>query len=89
MKFTNEIALITAVSDLRMFLDIVNDTTLGFPLISSISGGEKSHSGPIYTDKDLASLKTSFFKLSLEFTSANNNLEDPSKFLRNSLSLVT
>ena len=30
-KITNEIALITAVSDLRMFLDIVNGTTLGFP----------------------------------------------------------
>ena len=89
IKFTNEIALITAVSDLRMFLDIVNGTTLGFPWISSISEGEKSPSGPISTDKDFASLKTSFFKLSLELTSANNSFVELSKLFRKSLSLIT
>ena len=51
--------------------------------ISSRSEGEKSPSGPIRTDKVLASLKTSFFKLSLELTSANNNFVETSKLLKN------
>ena len=72
-----------------MFLDIVNGTTLGFPWISSISEGEKSPSGPISMIKDLASLKTSFFKLFLEFTSANNSFVELSKLFRKSLSFIT
>ena len=46
-------ALITAVSDLSIFLDIVKDTTLEFTRISSRSEGEKSPSGPIRTDNVL------------------------------------
>ena len=62
-----------------MFLDIVKGTTFEFARISSLSEGEKSPSGPMRTDKLLASLRTSVFRLSLELTSANNNLEEPSK----------
>ena len=83
IKFTNEIALITAVSDLRMFLDIVKGTALEFESISSRSEGEKSPSGPIRTDNVLVSLRTSDLRLSLEFTSANNNFVDPSKLFKN------
>ena len=82
-------ALITAVSDLSIFLDIVKDTTLEFTRISSRSEGEKSPSGPIRTDNVLASLRTSDLRLSLELTSANNNLEELSKFFKKSLSFVT
>ena len=39
--------------------------------------------------KDFASLKTSFFKLSLEFTSANNSFVELSKLFRKSLSFIT
>ena len=72
-------ALITAVSVLKMFLDIVKGTTCEFPSISSRSEGEKSPSGPIRIDSDLDSLRTSALSLSLELTSANNNLEELSK----------
>ena len=89
IKFTNEIALITAVSDLRMFLDIVKGTAFEFESISSRSEGEKSPSGPIRTDKVLASFKASALSLSLELTSANNNLEEPPKSFKKSLSFVT
>ena len=89
IKFTNEIALITAVSDLRMFLDIVNGTTLEFARISSRSGSEKSPSGPIRIDKVLASLSTSVLRFYLELTSANNNLEELFKYFKKSLSFVT
>ena len=47
IKFTNEIALITAVSDLRMFFDIVKGLTAEFLRMISRSDGEKSPSGPI------------------------------------------
>ena len=40
-------ALITAVSDLRMFLDNLKGFTDPFPRIDSRSAGEKSPSGPI------------------------------------------
>ena len=66
-------ALITAVSDLKMFLDIVNGITFELARINSLSKGEKSPSGPISTDSNLASLRTSAVRLSLELTSANNN----------------
>tara|TARA_Y100000817_G_scaffold259661_1_gene213656 strand:- start:49 stop:210 length:162 start_codon:yes stop_codon:yes gene_type:complete len=52
IKLTNEIALITAVSDLRIFEDIVKDITFEFLEIVSLSEGEKSPSGPIKMHKD-------------------------------------
>ena len=82
-------ALITAVSDLRMFLDIVKGTTFRFSRINSLSEGEKSPSGPINTDSNLASLRTSALRLSLELTSANNNFEELSKSFKKSLSFFT
>ena len=72
IKLTNEIALITAVSDLRMFLDIVNDVTFEFPRIKFLSDGEKSPSGPIKTEIGLPCFKVSTFKVCEVFTSANN-----------------
>ena len=74
IKFTNEIALITAVSDLRMFLDNVKGFTALFCRINSRSVAEKSPSGPIKIHKDLQLLRSPAFKLYLEFTSANNDL---------------
>ena len=87
IKLTNEIALITAVSDLSIFLDIVKGIMLEVPRINSRSEGEKSPSGPIKTDNVLTSLRTSNLRLSLELTSANNSLEELSKFFKKSLSL--
>ena len=89
MKFTREMALITAVSDLRMFLEIVKGITPGIPIIDSLSLGEKSPSGPIKTIKDLLFLKLPTFKLFLEFTSANNIVFDLSKFFKKSFSFIT
>ena len=57
--------------------------------MSSRSEGEKSPSGPIRTDRDLASLRTSALRLSLELTSANNSFVVPSKFFKKSLSFIT
>ena len=71
IKFTNEIALITAVSDLRMFLDNVKGFTALFCRINSRSAAEKSPSGPINIQKDLNFLKSSVFKFSFELISAN------------------
>ena len=59
-----------------MFLDIVKGITFLFANISSLSEGEKSPSGPMRTDKVLATLIASALRLSLELTSANNNLEE-------------
>ena len=64
IKFTREIALITAVSDLRMFFDNVKGLTAGFLRIDSRSAGEKSPSGPIKIHKDLLSFKSSAFRIS-------------------------
>jgi hypothetical protein len=89
IKLTNEIALITAVSDLRMFLDIVNDVTFEFPRIESLSDGEKSPSGPIKTEIGLPCFNVSAFKFFVEFTSANNNFEVPSRLSKKSFSFVT
>ena len=62
IKLTNEIALITAVSDLKMFLDIVNGFVFEVPSMSSLSEIEKSPSGPIRIEKDFAPFKKSFFR---------------------------
>ena len=86
IKFTNEIALITAVSDLKMFFESVKGVMLEVWRINSLSEGEKSPSGPISTEKDLTSLEVSFFKLSLELTSANNNLVELSRLFKKSFS---
>ena len=88
IKFTNEIALITAVSVLRMFLDIVKGFTALFPRIDSLSEGEKSPSGPIKIHKDLFPFRSSAFKLSPEFTSANKILVDTSKLFKKSFNLI-
>ena len=88
IKFTSEIALITAVSDLRMFLDMVKGLTVELPSMASRSKGEKSPSGPIKIHKDLQSFKSSDLRFSLELTSANNSLVDLSKFFKKSLSLI-
>ena len=80
INLTNEIALITAVSDLRMFLDTVNGLVVELPSIVSRSEGEKSPSGPIKMHKDLLLLKSSTLRLSLELTSANNSLVASSQF---------
>ena len=89
IKFTREIALITAVSDLRMFFDNVKGLTAGFLRIDSRSAGEKSPSGPIKIHKDLLSFKSSAFRMYLELTSANKIFEVPSKFFKNlSISLL-
>ena len=79
IKFTNEIALITAVSDLRMFLDNVKGFTALFWRINSRSAGEKSPSGPINMQKDLTFFRSWVFKFSFEFTSANKIFEFSSK----------
>ena len=63
MKFTNEIAVITAVSDLKIFFDIAKDFTSGTVKIDSRSAGEKSPSGPIKILKASAFLILSFFKI--------------------------
>ena len=63
MKFTNEIAVITAVSDLKIFFDIVKDFTSGTVKIDSRSAGEKSPSGPIKILKASSFLILSFFKI--------------------------
>ena len=55
-------AVITAVSDLKIFLDIVKDFTSGTVKIDSRSAGEKSPSGPIKTLKASPFLILSFFK---------------------------
>ena len=47
IKFINEIALITAVSDLSIFLDIEKEVVLALAKIDFRSLGEKSPSGPI------------------------------------------
>ena len=49
IKLTCEIALITAVSDLSIFFDIVKGITCEIDKIKSRSDGEKSPSGPINT----------------------------------------
>ena len=82
IKFTNEIALITAVSDLRMFLDNVKGLTAEFSSINSRSLGEKSPSGPIKIHKGLISFKSSVFKLSFDLMSANKILELLSKVFK-------
>ena len=46
MKFTREIAVNAAVSDLKMFLDIVKGFVEGFASMDSRSEGVKSPSGP-------------------------------------------
>jgi hypothetical protein len=79
IKFTSEIALIAAVSDLRMFLDKVKGFTALFCKINSRSTGEKSPSGPIKIQKDLTFLRSSIFKFSFELTSANKIFEFSSK----------
>jgi len=84
IKFTNEIALITAVSDLRMFLDKVKGFTDLFLRINSRSAGEKSPSGPINIHEDLKFLKSSAFKFSFELTSANKSLAVLSKVSKKS-----
>ena len=89
IKSTNEIALITAVSDLKIFLDSEKGFTVLFPRIKSRSVGEKSPSGPIKIHKDLLFIKSSVFKLALEFTSANKSLVDSSKLFTKSFSLTT
>ena len=53
IKLTREIALITAVSDLSIFFDIVNGTTWESDKINSLSDGEKSPSGPTIAHKGL------------------------------------
>ena len=83
IKFTNEIALITAVSDLKMFFDIVNGVTAGFLKIFSRSFGEKSPSGPIKMQIDLQFFKCSYFKIFLELTSANRILLEISNLFKN------
>ena len=89
IKFTNEIALITAVSDLRMFLDNVKGFTALFCRINSRSAGEKSPSGPINIQKDFTFLKSSVFKFSFELTSANKIFEFSSKVCKKSFNLIT
>ena len=89
IKFTNEIALITAVSDLKMFFESVKGVMLEVWSINALSEGEKSPSGPINTEKYFTSLEVSFFKLSLELTSANNNLVELSRLFKKSPSFIT
>ena len=79
IKFTNEIALITAVSDLRMFLDNVKGFTALFWSINSRSAEEKSPSGPISIQQALMFLRSSAFNFSFELTSANKIFEFSSK----------
>ena len=67
IKLTREMALITAVSDLSIFFDIVNGATWEIDKIDFLSDGEKSPSGPIKIHKELKSLWFSFLKLSFEF----------------------
>ena len=55
-------ALITAVSDLSIFFDIVNGTTLETDKINCRSDGEKSPSGPIKMHKDSKFLRSSILK---------------------------
>ena len=89
IKFTNEIALITAVSDLRMFLDILNGFVDEFLVIISLSVGEKSPSGPIKIHNVSKFFKSSGFKFSFELISANKSLVLLLNFCKKSLSLVT
>ena len=84
-----EIMWVMSLLTFEKLLDIVKDTTREFARISSRSEGEKSPSGPIRTDNVLASSRTLDLRLSLELTSANNNLEELSKFFKKSLSFVT
>ena len=89
IKLTREIALITAVSDLSMFFDMLNEVAWEFAKINSRSGGEKSPSGPTNRHKDLQSFNSLAWRLSFEFTSANKSLVEPSRFFKKSLSLIT
>ena len=89
IKFTNEIALITAVSDLRMFLDNVKGFTALFWSINSRSAEEKSPSGPISIQQVLMFLRSSAFKFSFELTSANKIFEFSSKVFKKSFNLIT
>ena len=74
IKLTKEIALITAVSDLKMFLDNIKGFVPGFPRIISRSETVKSPSGPIKIVKDFEFLNFSILKLSFELTSPNKSL---------------
>ena len=82
-------ALITAVSDLRMFLDKEKGFTDELPRINSRSEGEKSPSGPIKIQTDLVSRKSLVFNFSDEFTSAKKIFDDGSKLFKNSFNLIT
>ena len=83
IKFTNEIALITAVSDLKMFLEIVKGTTFEQLSKCSLSEGEKSPSGPINIIFNSSSLIFSCFKLSFELISANKQFSSLSSQVLN------
>ena len=74
IKFINEIALITAVSVLKMFFDNEKEVVRGLAKIISLSVGEKSPSGPISKVKSFLLLMSLDLILYEEFTSANNML---------------
>ena len=89
MKFTREMAVNAAVSDLKMFLDIVKGFVEGFASMDSRSEGVKSPSGPTKMHKDLLFDKSLFSKLFFEFTSANNRVVDLSIFSKKFFSFIT
>ena len=63
IKFTKEIAEITAVSVLRIFFESEKGTVVEPFKINSLSAGEKSPSGPTKTVVVSPSLKSFFSKL--------------------------
>ena len=89
IKLTNEIALITAVSDLSIFFDSVKGTTFENLSTNSLSAGVKSPSGPINIVFTFSALKLSCFKWFLELTSAKKSLFELLKLFIKSLSLIT
>ena len=80
IKFTKEIALITAVSDRNIFFDIEKEVELACVSISSLSDGEKSPSGPINIIFTLPLFKFFSSNLFLELTSANDQVGFTSGF---------
>ena len=60
-----------------------------FLSIDSRSTGEKSPSGPINIHIDLEFFKSSIFKISFEFTSANKSFEVSSKVFKKSFNFIT
>ena len=73
IKLTNEIALITAVSDLKIFFDSEKEIVLLFETINSLSFGEKSPSGPIKITIGFSVFKSLDLILFLALTSANKS----------------